>query len=395
MCRAPISLIVASVSVLLSFHAASGFARTAVETDSLVYAGSAAGQDGFLKRYWRSLVYGNVDRTHEKRFDVSYGLAPTYTKEGSFGLGGTMTGLYRLDMKDSLMAPSYITVSGSASLKGFYVVEADGTTYFSDRVSKLIYKARFSRKDLDFWGIRYDECAANPMSRYVRTQVKVDADYIHDFGRGVSLGAGVRMNWTGAADVGTASYLDGQNDSYILSGAAFSFVYDSRDIPTDPHKGIYASLKGTLWPEFLSNSGRTDFTLGVNLCGYLPLWKGGVLAGDLYLAMNDKDCPWTIREELGGVHGRMRGYYAGRYIDCCQAVAQVELRQRIYKRLGGVVWGGCGTVFPNFKGFRRDDILPTYGLGLRLEYKNNINLRVDLGLGKDTWGFSFGFSEAF
>ena len=41
------------------------------------------------------------------------------------------------------------------------------------------------------------------------------------------------------------------------------------------------------------------------------------------------------------------------------------------------------------------DVLPAYGFGLRFEYKKDMNLRADLGFGRNAWGFSFGFSEAF
>ena len=91
----------------------------------------------------------------------------------------------------------------------------------------------------------------------------------------------------------------------------------------------------------------------------------------------------------------MRGYYVGRYIDSCQMCAQIELRQRLWQRLGAVVWGGAGTLFPSFRDFSWQNILPNYGLGLRFEYKKDINLRADLGFGRNAWGFTFGFSEAF
>ncbi len=45
---------------------------------------------------------------------------------------------------------------------------------------------------------------------------------------------------------------------------------------------------------------------------------------------------------------RMRGYYEGRYTDLDMMVAQVELRQRIWRRIGAVVWAGAGNVSPLF-----------------------------------------------
>ena len=40
-------------------------------------------------------------------------------------------------------------------------------------------------------------------------------------------------------------------------------------------------------------------------------------------------------------------------------------------------------------------ILPNYGIGLRIDFKHNVNVRIDYGFGKDTAGFLFQFAEAF
>jgi hypothetical protein len=52
----------------------------------------------------------------------------------------------------------------------------------------------------------------------------------------------------------------------------------------------------------------------------------------------------------------MRSYYGGRYIDRNQLTAQLELR---------------------------------------IEFKHNVNARIDYGFGKNTEGFVFNFAEAF
>ena len=119
-----------------------------------------------------------------------------------------------------------------------------------------------------------------------------------------------------------------------------------------------------------------------------------MIATDIYGRFNGKDSPWALREELGGGY-RMRGYYAGRYIDNSIVSCQAELRQRIYKRIGCTVWGGCGTVFPRLGEFEWKNILPSYGLGFRWEFKHRVNIRVDYGFGKHTSGFIFNINEAF
>lgn len=350
---------------------------------------------GFLHDYWQSLINGNVDRTMQKRFDVTFGIAPTYTHEGSFGIGGTMTGLYRMDRKNTSLPPSDIILSASASLRGFYVLEANGTNFFPDERSRLIYNVRLSRKHLDFWGIRFEECAVNPTSRYVRTQVRVEGDYIYKLWNIFSLGAGIRINYALAKDMTSPSYIDGQPDNCFLSGINGTAILDTRDSHTNPSRGVHVVLSGTIWPSLLSDTRTTNYTAGLTASAFIPVWKGGVMAADIYMKLHPEDCPWNLREEICVSPGRMRGYYIGRYIDSCQLTAQIEIRQNIYGRLGAVAWGGAGTLFPALDCFSWKNLLPNYGVGLRFEYKNDINLRADVGFGRNTWGFSFGFSEAF
>ena len=349
----------------------------------------------FIRRYWQSLIHGNVDRTHEKAFDVSFAVAPSYSREGGFGFGGTATGLYRVDRRDSTMIPSNITFGANASLKGFYSLIANGTNYFSDKHSKLVYSAKFTRKVLDFWGIQFDECSVNPTSGYVRTQFRIDADHSYRIGTHVYFGAVLNMNYTKAGRLIDPDYLSGQNPDYFLTGIGASFQYDSRDNPTNTHKGLYILLRETVHPKFLGTASMTNWGTTFTLCGYQPLWKGGLIAGDLYAQFNSENAPWILREELGGVTGRMRGYYAGRYIDSNQISAQVELRQHIASRFGCVAWVGAGTVFPSLSKFEWKNVLPNYGIGLRVEFKHNMNIRIDFGFGKETAGLCFGFAEAF
>ena len=349
----------------------------------------------FFKRSWQSLITGNVDRTHEKPFDVSFAIAPSYSREGGFGLGGSATGLYRIDRQDSTSVPSNVTLSACASLNGSVSVTGNGINCFTDGRTRLIYSARFTRKVLDFWGIRYGDCIVNPTSEYTRTQARIDADYNYRLGSCFYFGAVLNLNYTAASEVLNPEYLGGQKPEYYLTGVGASFQIDTRDNPTNPGKGLYLLLREIVYPEFLGTADMTSWSTSFILCGYQPLWKGGLLAGDLYARLGNRNAPWTLREELGGVTGRMRGYYAGRYIDSNHIAAQIELRQHIISRFGCVIWAGAGTVFPSFKEFLWKNFLPNFGIGLRVEFKHNVNLRIDFGLGKETTGFTFGFSEAF
>lgn len=350
---------------------------------------------GLFKRYWQSIVNGNVDRSHEKPFDMGIAIVPSYSREGGFGSGISASGLYRMDMRDSLMAPSKVTMNLNASLNGFYSIVGNGVNYFTDGHSRLVYSAKFTHKVLDFWGIRFDDCAVNPTSEYIRTQLRIDADHNYRVGSCFYFGAVLNLNYTFATGLLNPSYLNGQATGYYLTGVGASFQIDTRDNATNPHKGLYILLKEIAYPEFLGTADMTSWATNFTLCGYYPIWKGGVLAGDLYAQFNSESAPWVLREEIGGVVGRMRGYYGGRYIDSNQVAIQIELRQNIVSRFGCVAWVGVGTVFPSLREFNLKNLLPSYGIGLRVEFKHNVNFRIDFGIGKETAGFSFGLNEAF
>lgn len=326
---------------------------------------------------------------------MSFIVAPCYTREGSFGIGGAATALYRLDRKDSIMQPSDISLSGSASVKGFFGITVKGNNHFKGNKSRLTYRLQFLHKTLDFWGVSYQACAVNPISEYTRRQVKWESDYIYKLTKDFHIGAAFNVNYTEASKMGNPDYLEKQKNSYFFTGWGASLQYDTRDFILNPKCGIYVMVREMIYPQFANSYNHTLFSTTAVFDAYQRIWAGGVLAMDLYGQFNSSHTPWTLREELGSGADRMRGYYGGRYIDSNQMTVQMELRQHIYGRLGCVAWIGGGTVFPSFSKLRLAHILPNYGLGLRFEFKHHVNIRIDYGFGKETGGFVFQFAEAF
>ena len=106
-----------------------------------------------------------------------------------------------------------------------------------------------------------------------------------------------------------------------------------------------------------------------------------------------------MREMIASDGIRMRGYYMGSTIDNNQIAAQIELRQHIWYRIGVTAWGGTASLFPSLSDFKHTETKPywqyNYGVGLRIEFKHNVNARIDLGFGKGTKGILFAIGEAF
>ncbi|MDR1458820.1 MAG: outer membrane protein assembly factor [Bacteroidales bacterium] len=344
--------------------------------------------------YWRRLIFGHIDRTHDRKFDGTFIVAPSYTREASVGIGGMATGLYRIDRTDSIMPPSNISLTGNVSIRGFYSVAFNGNNYFKGNRSRLSYEASFSSKPLNFWGISYEACTENPMTKYTRQQIKVNVVYPYEIINNFYVGAVLNFTHTRIIKITDLSYLEGQKLANTFAGAGLSVQYDSRDFILNPKRGVNLMFQEIIFPKWTGNAGKTLFRSTVIVNYYQKLWKGSILAIDVYGEFNYHDVPWAMKEELGNSY-RMRGYYAGRYIDNHIAVCQLEVRQNIYKRFGCAAWVGTGTVFPSFDELRFSNLLITYGLGLRLEFKHNVNLRIDYGFGKKTNGFVLNIGEAF
>lgn len=352
-------------------------------------------KQGWLAQWWNSLTKGNVDRTFEKPIDISFGVAPYYSQESKLGLGGQVSALYRLDRTDSIMQPSDFTLLGGGSINGTYSIGIQGNNHFS-RDKRLSYVMEFRRQNRDFWGISFNECYKNEACRVSYNRINVVADYQQRFYGDWFWGAALRMKYA-LADPQKEEYLLGQSHKGFYAGFGLSVMYDSRDYILNAKRGVFFMFRHVYYPYTLGTGNYDVGCTTLQFNAYHKLWKGAVMAYDLFAETNicDGEVPWQLRQEICYDDRRMRGYYAGGYMDDNQICVQAELRQNIYKRLGAVVWGGYGTLFNKFSDIDGKHLLPNYGFGIRFELKKNTNLRMDFGFGRNEGSIIFNFGEAF
>lgn len=349
----------------------------------------------FVSEWWHSLVNGNVDRTFEKKMDLSFAISPFYAAETSLGFGGQANALYRVNRNDSLMQPSNFCIMGGASINGTYSFGVQGNQHFT-RDHRLNYSMVFRHQNRDFWGINYEECSRNPAITNNSNRINVKADYQQRFRGNWFWGAALRIDYV-AGNFDNPAYMLGQKENGFYSGVGALLQYDSRDYALNAKKGMYFLLREVYYPNTLGNNKHDIYCTTIQFDAYHKLWPSAILAYDLFGEFNSSygEVPWHLREEICTDDRRMRGYYTGRYIDNNQVCAQIELRQHLYKRLGAVLWGGLGTMFYNFTEIHDKQVLPTYGVGIRFEMKHNTNLRVDIGGGRNSSTVIFNFAEAF
>ncbi len=380
-----------------------------LKTDSLFQPISVSPQHtSWLHGWWQQLINGHIDRTFEKPVDMSWVAGPTYADDGGFGIGGTASGLFRLNRTDSLLTPSNVSITANATLDQFYSLYLKSNIYFDRKNSIEIY-ADIQSRNRYFWGIDYHQCEANygKEQRFRYFSSNIYAKYLYRLPKHFQIGSILQYNMRNVMHIDYlhdslhSDYLQGQDDHYghIALGAVAQ--YDTRDHIITPTCGIYVMLQQMLHRRLIGHGPDFAWNTIFNFRAFQPLWKGGVFAYDFYANCFDRSVPWPIRQEIAADYARMRGYYIGRFFDNNQMNTTLELRQKIWKRIGMTAWYGCGNFFNNWDDYewKRWSKLPSFGMGLRFEFKKNTNIRLDFGNSKDgptySTAFVFDMGEAF
>lgn len=348
---------------------------------------------GFFRGIYRYFQGSNEDKTLTKKFDFSIIGGPHYSSDIKLGLGLVAAGLYRVDRNDLSIPPSNVSFFGDVTTTGFFLLGIRGNTLFKGAKYRLDFTTYFFSMPSAFWGIGYDAVQNNVASQYKRLQSQIKVDFLFRIHKQLYLGVNASFNYIEGKNFTDISYLGGQNTRYLNTGIGVEVMYDSRDFIPNAYKGIYFKVDQRFFPMFLGNTNNFAKT-EIYFDAYQRLWKGGILAYDLHSELGYGKTPWTMLALMGGSY-RMRGYYEGQYRDKNLIETQLELRQKIWRRIGATAWVGAGNVFQSFHKFDFAKTLPNYGFGLRWEFKKRMNVRIDYGFGKGQTGFIFGINEAF
>jgi hypothetical protein len=180
-----------------------------------------------------------------------------------------------------------------------------------------------------------------------------------------------------------------------IGGAGIRFLHNSRDNQFVPRAGriietSFVRHAPALGSTFTFSSSQIRFR------EYWPLTSRWLVATDSVVEDRSGDVPFRKLALLGGQY-LLRGYFLGRYRDSKLAAAQCDLRWMLNARAGLVAFTGVGWVGADWKLLRSNDFHFSHGAGFRyiLDEESRINLRVDLGIGKDSSGIYMGVGEAF
>jgi len=329
-----------------------------------------------------------------KKFDFSIIGGPHYSSDSKFGIGVMGAGLYRTAGNDSLTPVSQVSIYADATTAGHFKVGICGTHIFPDDRQRLTYDVNFSRIATRFWGIGYDECRNDDNeSKYKYLNFQIRANYRWRLGSHFYLGPLAAIDYIKGSDFAMPALWHGEDTHTFSLGLGALMEYDSRDNLNNAYHGTFVRVEQKFNPRFLGNRYAFSGTT-VHASHYSPLWKDAILAATVDCTFTYGNTPWGLLSTFGGP-SNMRGYFQGRFRDKSAITACVELRQHIWHRNGIAVWGGAGSVFSHFSQLSAKRILPNYGIGYRWEFKQRVNVRLDLGFGRGTTGFIFNINEAF
>ncbi len=183
--------------------------------------------------------------------------------------------------------------------------------------------------------------------------------------------------------------------STLIVGAGPVLLLDTRDRLTFPTAGAYAELSAT----FTGLGG--DYSFGryvADLRRYIGLDGGRgkhVLAVQAVGQFHAGEVPFRELAPLGGI-SLLRGYYEGRYRGRQLAAAQAEYRFPIWRRFGGVAFGGIGDVGYRLSDFNHPRVAGGAGVRFTFNRRERLNVRADYGIGQGgAGGFYFSIGEAF
>lgn len=331
----------------------------------------------------------------DKKVDFSVIGGPAYSSDTELSLGLLGAALYTTGGKnDTITSQSNATLYTEFSITGYYNIGIRGVHFTPADKWRFNYKMSFSSMPTYFWGIGYDIAHNDDnKTKFLQLNAEIKASFDYRLFDNCYAGLAIDFNYTKATDADDYVLWGGERLKTLNYGVGVNLYYDTRDCLTAPHQGWYIGVEQRFYPRFLFNKSAFSST-DITASHYFGAWRDAIIAINLHGLFTYGNTPWSMLAKVGGSR-TMRGYYEGRYRDKNAIDVTLELRQHIWRRNSAVVWVGAGSVFSRFSEIRSREILPNFGVGYRWEFKKNVNVRLDFGIGKGETGVVFNINEAF
>ena len=180
------------------------------------------------------------------------------------------------------------------------------------------------------------------------------------------------------------------------SGFGVNATWDSRDNNLYPVSGSFHQFTASSYGSAL----ESDYTFNsylIDLRHYRQIFGKHIIAFQGVTSINT-GCPsFQFLNEVSSLGKYLRGYTNTRFVDKNVVAFQTEYRMPLYWRFGLVAFAGLGQVADKIEKMEFSEFKPSGGLGLRFALipDQKVNLRIDMGVGKDDGSFDISIMETF
>jgi len=332
--------------------------------------------------------------------NVKIGILPSvfFTPETRLGFGVFGFSYFKTNKNDSILRTSNTQTFLTYTLNKQFAFENDYQLWFAKNKFYLSGAFDFSRFPQFFFGLgnhTKQDKRVTYSADFIRIQTKALAKIHKNFYGGLFFQYKKAYN----LDMTLMSYSPGipvhGNMGFTATGIGPSFTLDKRNNPLNPSKGYY--VEGSVVDYNVIFKNEFEFTsFNLDARKYQTLFNRLIWNGNAYFSFNKGNVPYSLMPEIGGARF-LRGFYRGRFRDNHLVVLQQEFRMNVYKMFGLAVFGGVGSVANSFRMFKDNTVHYNWGAGLRIRInkKENTNIRIDYGFTRDSHGLYIVFAEAF
>ncbi len=320
-----------------------------------------------------------------------------YSPESNLALGALGILSFHLSEKPN-SKPSKIEVYGYYTLNTQFSFSSKPEVYFDDDKFYLSSYLNYSKVIDKYYGVGSNSINIDDPSYESRSSL-IFLKFQRQIVNNINAGLIYEFRNYRIVDVKKNPYLQsglvfGGNGG-ITSGLGIVASYDSRNNIYYPESGGLYEIASIY---FVKNLG-SDYSYtrtSIDLRKFNKITDEQVLAIQFFYNFINGSAPFYSIPPLGG-ETILRGYFTGRYRDRHHFAAQVEYRLRVWWKFGLVAFAGLGDVAQKFSLFTLKHLKFSYGAGVRFRFDDEelLDLRADVGFGRNTSGFYFSLNQAF
>ncbi len=323
-----------------------------------------------------------------------------YTPETRWGFGGAGIFTFRFKGESAQSAPSQIQAALAYTLNKQVLAYTPFQLFWKDEDWIARGELGYFRYVYDFFGVGND---INPdyIERYSVNYPRVRINLLKRILPNSYVGLRYWFDDYNIVQVEQDKLLSSGvvfgSDGGIVSGVGVVAQYDSRNNIFYPSQGIFMEA-ASFWnsQQLGSSFDFNRYTFDISL--YTPISNNQkhILALNYFTGAIYGKAPFNQLMFLGGSK-KGRGYIDGRFRDDHLALVQAEYRFPLFWRFSGVAFGTLGGVSDRYWNAYTDHLRWTTGGGLRfmIDPKEKVNVRVDIGIGKNSLGYYLTVGEAF